>query len=65
MINKYNILKGAKHFSSGIFQDYLYLYQIKNALNILMALIKFICGNLMECQKKILKIWLNQTAILL
>ena len=34
----------------------LYLCQLKNTLNILVALLQFICGNLMECQKKILKI---------
>ena len=33
-----------------------YLYQLKNTLNILVALLKFIHGNLMECQKKLLKI---------
>ena len=30
-----------------------------------MALLKFIRGNLMECQRKVFKILLNQTAILL
>ena len=29
----------------------LYSYQLKNALSILVALLEFICGNLMECQK--------------
>ena len=33
----------------------LYLYQLKNTLNIFMALLEFIRGNLMKCQKKILK----------
>ena len=41
------------------FQEYFeinkYLYQLKNTLNILVALIELIRGNLMECQKKILK----------
>ena len=46
-------------FSSGIFQNYLALY----VLNILGALLGLICGNLMECQDKTLKIQLNQTAI--
>ena len=40
-------------------QDYYkiiyYLSQLKNALNILMALLGSIRGNLIECQKKILK----------
>ena len=34
----------------------LYLYQLKNTLNILVRLLGFICENLMECQRKILKI---------
>ena len=33
-------------------------------LNILVALLELISGNLMECHKKILKIQLNQTGIL-
>ena len=33
-----------------------YLYQLKNKLNILVTLLAFIRGNLMEFQKKILKI---------
>ena len=40
------------------FQEYykiiLYLYKLKNTLNILVALLAFIGGNLMECQKKVL-----------
>ena len=55
MINKFVILNGAKYFPLGIFQNYLYLYQLKNTLNILMALLGLICGSLMECQKKMLK----------
>ena len=34
----------------------LHLYQLKNKLNVLVALLGFICRNLMKCQKKILKI---------
>ena len=33
-----------------------YLNPLKNTLNILVALLGFLRGNLMECQKKILKI---------
>ena len=44
------------------FEEYykiiLYLYQLKNTLNILVALVGFICENLMESRKKIL----NQTS---
>ena len=32
-----------------------YLYQLKDTLKILVALLRLIRGNLMECQKKILK----------
>ena len=32
---------------------------MKNTLDILMTLINFILGNLMKCQKKVLKIYLN------
>ena len=51
LISGYKILNGTKYFSSCIFQNYL-----KNTLNILVAVPKFIRGNPMECQKKILKI---------
>ena len=41
-------------------QEYLkiieYLYKLKNTLNILVALLGLIRGNLMQFQKKILKI---------
>ena len=32
-----------------------YLYQLKNTINILVAVLELFRGNLMECQKKILK----------
>ena len=56
-VNKFSILNGAKYLFSGIFQNYLvqYLSQIKNTLNIFVALLGFNRGNLMECQKKVLK----------
>ena len=54
-INKFSILNGAKYFSSGIFQNYLLFIPAKK-LNILVALLGLICGNLMKCQKKIFKI---------
>ena len=34
----------------------LYLYQLRNTLNISVALLKFIREDLMECQKKVLRI---------
>ena len=43
-------------FLQEYFKIILYLYQIKNTLNILMALVEFIRGNLMECQNEVLKI---------
>ena len=41
-----------------------HLYQLINTLNILVALLRLNRVNLMECQKKLLEILLNQTAIL-
>ena len=64
MINKFSILRGAKYFSSEIFQNYLVFIPPKIMLNILLTLLGLICGNLVECQKKILRIWLNDTEIL-
>ena len=55
MINKFSILNRAKCFSSGIFQNYLVFIPAKNTLNILVAQLGLTHGNLMECQKKILK----------
>ena len=52
MINKFSILNRAKCFSSGIFQIYLVFIPAKNTLNILMARLASIHGNLMECPKK-------------
>ena len=54
-MNKIGIFTGAKYLSSGIFQNYLVFILAKNTLNILVALLRLIRGNLMECQKKILK----------
>ena len=56
LINEYKILNGAKYFSLGRFQNYLVFLPAKNTLNNSVPLIKFVCGNLMECQKKILEI---------
>ena len=55
LINKLSILNGAKCFFHGYFKIILYLYQLKNALNILVALLGLNCRSLMECQKKVLK----------
>ena len=56
MISKFSILNGVKYFSLGIFQNLLLKKKKKNALNILATLFGLSRGNLMECQKKILKI---------
>ena len=53
LINGYKILNGGKYFSSGIFQIYLVFMPKKY---ILVAVVEFIWGNLIEYQKKILKI---------
>ena len=56
LINKFSILlNGAKYFPSGIFQNYLAFIPATKKLTILMALIELILRNLIECQKKILK----------
>ena len=47
LINKFSILNGAKHFSSGIFYNYLCL--LKSTLKILVTLLGLIRGNLTEC----------------
>ena len=54
VINRVSILNGAKYFSSGLFQNYLVFIPAEKY--ILVDLLQFNCGNLMECQKKILKI---------
>ena len=51
LINKFRVLNEAKYFSSGIYQIYLVFIPAKKYINTLQ-----IRGNLMECQKKILKI---------
>ena len=57
LINQFSILNGAKYFCSGILQNYfVFIPAEKNTLHVLVALLWFISGNLMECQEKILKI---------
>ena len=53
-----------KNFSVGIFEHYLVFVTAKNTLNILVILLGLNRGNLVEFLKKILKIYLNQIAIL-
>ena len=54
MINKFSILNGVKYFSSGIFQNELVFVPAKKYIKV--ALLGLIPSNLMENQKKILKI---------
>ena len=54
LINKFSILNGANIFSLGISQNYLLFIPAKTY--ILVALLGLILGNVMECQKKVLKI---------
>ena len=63
LINKYSILNGAKYFSSVIFQNYLVFIPAKKKLSIFIALPGLIRRNLMECQKEIPRMQLNQIAI--
>ena len=55
LIIKSSILNGAKYFSLGIFQNYLVFVLAKVYIKYLLTLLGLICGNLMECQKKILR----------
>ena len=64
LINKFSILNGAKYFSSRIFKNYLVFTPAKKYIKYLVALLGLIRGNLMEFQKKVLKMLLNETAIL-
>ena len=64
LINKFSILNGAKYFSSRIFKNYLVFTPAKKYIKYLVALLGLIRGNLMECQKKVLKMVLNETAIM-
>ena len=43
-------------FLQEYFKIIKYLYQLKNTLNVLLALLGLIRGNPVECQKKMLKI---------
>ena len=64
-IDKFSILNGPKRVSSEIFQNYLAFKPAKNAVNTLLELLALNRGNLMGSQKKVLKILVNQAAILL
>ena len=63
-MNKFSILNGAKYFSSGIFQNYLVFIPPTKYIRNITDTTRMKCGNLMEFQKKVLKIKLDQTAIL-
>ena len=57
LIDGHKILNGTKYFPSRIFQNHLVFMPAKNSLNILMVLLEFIRENLMECHKKVLKVF--------
>ena len=58
LINKFSILNGEKYFSLEAFQNYLVFISAKkyNEYNILVALLGLNRGNLVEFEKKALKI---------
>ena len=56
LINKFSILNGTKYFSSGTFENYLVFTPAKKYIIYFRALLGLICGNVMECHNKILKI---------
>ena len=51
LINKFSILYGSKSSYSGILQNHFFFtfYQLKSILNVFMALLKFIRGNIIVC----------------
>ena len=55
LINTF-ILNGAKYFSLEIFQNYLLFIPTKNYIKYFSGTTGVTIGNLMECQKKVLKI---------
>ena len=63
-MNKFSILNGAKYFSSGIFQNYLLFISPAKYIKYFTDTTWMKCRNLIECQKKVLKIYLSQTATL-
>ena len=56
LIDKFSIIDGEKYFILGIFQNNLVFIPTKKTLNVFMELLKFIRGNPIKCQKKVLKI---------
>ena len=54
-MNKFSVLNRANIFLQEYFKTIYNLYQLKNTLNILVALLGLFRGKLMDCQKKILK----------
>ena len=54
LINKYKILNGTKYFSSAILQNYLVFISGNKYFKFFSGTTDI--GNLMECQKKVLKI---------
>ena len=59
LVNKFSIPIAQNTLLQEYFKIIKYLYQLKNTLNIFVALLELVRGNLVEYQKKILKIQLK------
>ena len=55
LMNKFKILNGAKYFSFGIFQNHLIFIPAIKYIKYFYATTGIIRGNVIECQKKVLK----------
>ena len=64
-MNGYKILNVARYFSPETFQNRLICFSYKNILDFLLTHLKFHYRNLCDFQKKALKIYVNQTSVLL
>ena len=56
MVNKYSILNEEKYFYYGTLPNFFGLIPAKNALNVLVSLLEYFRGNILEYQEKVLKI---------
>ena len=63
LINEFSIFNGAKYFSSQKFQNYLVFIPANNCIKYFSGSTRIDLWKSMECQKKKMKIWLNQTGI--
>ena len=56
LINGYKIFIDVKYYSSGIFQNCLVFIPAKKYIKYFSGTTQIICGNIIECQKKIRRI---------